>query len=101
MITKNKTNYKHFYQSGYPLIEEVCDIVMEELRNLKRDKRITNEKSYEDLYVNSRGDIYVADTYPVWVEVVDLHGRHEEITYEPDMQNALIVVTKNELSLYA
>lgn len=104
-MTKHNINikpvYKHFYQSEYPLMEDVCDIVIEELNNLKRDNRITKEKSYEDLFVDVSGNVYVADTYPVWVEISDVHGTHEEVTYEPDTENALVVITKNELSAYA
>lgn len=91
--------YQSFYQSEYPAMEDVCDIVLEELNNLKRDQRITAEKSYEDLFVSPTGDVYVADTYPVWVEYIDTHGVTQVPSYEPDLENALIVVTKRELDI--
>lgn len=90
-------HYQPFYQSEYPSMEDICDIVLEELNNLKRDKRITAEKSYEDLFVSPTGDVYVADTYPVWVDYIDVHGVTQVPSYEPDLENALIVVTKREL----
>lgn len=96
-----QTQFKHYYESDYASIEDIADIVMSEIINLKKNERISNEKDIEDTYVDPRGNIYVADTYPVWVEVIDFHGRSEEIVYEPDMDTAVLAVSINDIKALA
>jgi hypothetical protein len=90
-----KLNY--FKQSDYYKNQDIYDIVLEELLNLKRERCVDSYKDENDLFVDKYGHVYCAETYPVWVEIIDIHGRHEEITYEPDMENAVLVITNNNI----
>ena len=86
-----------FIKSELYKIEDAYDYITDKFHDMKADGKMEDWCEIHDIVVLTDGDVYAVQYYFDSSFECEGHGKHTLMQSEPDMMNAVLVATQDEI----